>query len=270
MSNAVTIQQSESTAARRRIPLTILDSADGVSPEATAAFHPIIFKGGYSPFNSPQTITGATNATPIVLPSTAHNLNVGDVVYIATVLGNTAANGYRIVKATPDANHFSITDTDGVDVAGNGAYVSGGTWELIGRPSVNATVKVWLGEHFLEADPTTELDVVGLGRVCAIVSGALKVIGTFMVVPYDPWAAGPTTTDIATAIGLDVATTEPVGPPTATGTLRAHLRWVVTHFRNKMTNNGTLEKLYADDGSTVIGTRTVSDSGGTTTKGEVA
>jgi hypothetical protein len=73
-------------------------------------------------------IDGATNATPVVISTTTdHGYKVGDPVLIAGVLGNTAANGYRIVKAIPTSKTFSITDKDGVDVAGNGAYTSAGT-----------------------------------------------------------------------------------------------------------------------------------------------
>lgn len=69
------------------------------------------------------TITGATNANPIAVASTAHGLTNGQSVTIAGVLGNTAANGTFTVTVV-DGNHFSIP------VTGNGAYTSGGTWTL--------------------------------------------------------------------------------------------------------------------------------------------
>lgn len=76
--------------------------------------------------DAPKTITGATNATPVVVTVAAHGYETGDTVYIAGVLGNTAANGYRIVEVT-GVNTFAITDLDGIDVAGSGAYTAGGT-----------------------------------------------------------------------------------------------------------------------------------------------
>ncbi len=66
-------------------------------------------------------ITGATNANPIVIASTAHGLSSGNMVGISGVGGNTAANGNWTVTVV-DADHFSI------HVAGNGAYTSGGNW----------------------------------------------------------------------------------------------------------------------------------------------
>lgn len=73
-----------------------------------------------------KTITGATNATPIVITANAHGYENGDTVLIASVGGNLAANGYRIVQ-NATTNTFSITDLDGVNVAGTGSYTSGGT-----------------------------------------------------------------------------------------------------------------------------------------------
>ena len=73
-------------------------------------------------------ITAATNATPIVVTSTAHGLENGDIVTISGVVGNTAANGTFIV-AGKAANTFNLTTVAaGANVAGNGAYTSGGLW----------------------------------------------------------------------------------------------------------------------------------------------
>lgn len=70
-------------------------------------------------------ITGATQATPIVITSATHRVSTGQLVYISGVLGNTAANG-TFVATFVDANTFSISAT------GNGAYTSGGTWSTKG------------------------------------------------------------------------------------------------------------------------------------------
>jgi hypothetical protein len=67
-------------------------------------------------------IVGATNANPIVITTaTPHNLVTGDTATITLVTGNTAANGTFLVTVI-DTLDFSIP------VAGNGSYVSGGTF----------------------------------------------------------------------------------------------------------------------------------------------
>lgn len=67
-------------------------------------------------------ITGATNASPIVITtSAAHNLVDGDVVTIASVGGNTAANGTFVVDALSSTTFSLLGST------GNSNYTSGGT-----------------------------------------------------------------------------------------------------------------------------------------------
>jgi hypothetical protein len=66
-------------------------------------------------------VTGATNASPIVVTTAAHGLATGDVVTIASVGGNTAANGtFRVTVVS--STTFQLDGT-----TGNAAYTSGGT-----------------------------------------------------------------------------------------------------------------------------------------------
>lgn len=80
-------------------------------------------------------ITAATNATPIVVTTLrTHPFRVGDVVRISGVVGNTGANGTFRVKAVPSATTFSLRALDdSADVAGTGAYTSGGTVTAVTR-----------------------------------------------------------------------------------------------------------------------------------------
>lgn len=74
---------------------------------------------------SSQAITAATNATPVVVTIVAHGYEDGDTVVCFDAAGNTAVNGYRLVKnATTDT--FELTDFAGSNVVGNGAYTGGG------------------------------------------------------------------------------------------------------------------------------------------------
>jgi hypothetical protein len=65
------------------------------------------------------TITGATNATPIVVTA-ANNFSNNDVVTINGALGNTGANG------TFQLSSVSSTGFTLVNSVGNGAWTSGG------------------------------------------------------------------------------------------------------------------------------------------------
>ncbi len=72
------------------------------------------------PTGTDATISGATNANPIVITTqTAHGLTSGRTVVITGVSGNTAANGTFVITVT-STTKFSIP------IAGNGTYTSGG------------------------------------------------------------------------------------------------------------------------------------------------
>ena len=75
---------------------------------------------GVSPFNLP--ISAATNATPIVVTTTAHGLVLGDVTWVNVtgVLGNTGANGTWVAQAVTSTT-LKLRGS-----VGNGAYTSGG------------------------------------------------------------------------------------------------------------------------------------------------
>lgn len=65
-------------------------------------------------------LTGASNATPIVITYTSHQMLTLDIVCVSGVLGNTAANGHWVITKINN-NTFSLNGS-----VGNGAYTSGG------------------------------------------------------------------------------------------------------------------------------------------------
>lgn len=81
--------------------------------------------GSASAFESGN-VTGATNASPIVITSAAHAVVTGQAVTVASVGGNTAANG-TFIATYVGVNTFSLDGS-----TGNGAYTSGGTWRTTG------------------------------------------------------------------------------------------------------------------------------------------
>lgn len=69
-------------------------------------------------------LTAATNASPIVCTTAAHNFSTGQTINITGALGNTAANGQWAVSVV-NATQFSLTGS-----TGNGTYTasSGTVW----------------------------------------------------------------------------------------------------------------------------------------------
>jgi len=77
--------------------------------------------------NVDLSVSGATNATPIVVTTPTHSLVDGDFVTISGVVGNTAANGSFYVKKMSNTSISLYTDKAlSQPVVGNGDYVSGG------------------------------------------------------------------------------------------------------------------------------------------------
>jgi hypothetical protein len=71
-------------------------------------------------------ISSSTNATPIVITTTAaHGLVTGDYVVVTGHGTNTNANGVWKVGTTPTSTSFQILQIDGTNTTGNGAGNSG-------------------------------------------------------------------------------------------------------------------------------------------------
>lgn len=79
-----------------------------------------------------KAITGATNATPIVVTATAHGFTNGDIVYVDGVGGNLAANGLWQIGGVA-ANTFNLLNpVTGGNSTGSAAYTSGGSGVCLG------------------------------------------------------------------------------------------------------------------------------------------
>lgn len=115
---------------------TITDASSPFVSSSTGNFANLLgTNAGQGTFSQTTTVsgavTGATNANPIeVTTQFGHGLSTGNSVTISGVGGNTAANGTFTITKTA-ANKFTV------GVAGNGAYVSGGTWSA--QPYYSAT-----------------------------------------------------------------------------------------------------------------------------------
>ena len=88
---------------------------------------------GTMAFTDSGDVTGATNASPIVITSAGHGLSNGTRVTLSGVGGNTAANSTFAV-ANVTTNTFELAGS-----TGNGSYTSGGSWHVTGLYSLTLT-----------------------------------------------------------------------------------------------------------------------------------
>lgn len=72
-----------------------------------------------------KSISGATQADPVVITSTAHGLADGDVVTVRSVGGMTEINDRQFTVNSTAANTFELVGENGT---GHTAYTSGGYW----------------------------------------------------------------------------------------------------------------------------------------------
>ena len=77
---------------------------------------------------SNKTISGATQANPIVITSNSHGYSNGDYVIISAVVGMTELNGKTFKVADKTTNTFELQTVDGTDINSSAytAYGSGG------------------------------------------------------------------------------------------------------------------------------------------------
>lgn len=104
--------------------------ACGATGGATPPHDPVlqsVFGQASTGVTGTGSVTGATNASPIVITQTAHGYTAGDAVYISSVGGNTAANGAWVIANTTTNTYELIGST------GNASYTSGGSVTRVAR-----------------------------------------------------------------------------------------------------------------------------------------
>jgi hypothetical protein len=105
------------------------------------------------------------------------------------------------------------------------------------------------------------------GNVGGNVSGTVgSVVGAVGSVTGN--VGGNVVGSVATVTDLTVtANAEPTTPPASNAALSAKIAWLFALAKNKITQTSTTQLLKANDGTTTIGTSTVSDDGTTGTRG---
>lgn len=130
--------------------------------------------GAFTCAGSPVNISGATNATPIVVTtSDPHGFTDGFVVTVASVGGNTAANGTWVVDVQSSTT-FVLRGS-----AGSGAYTSGGTATFTGSvQSGSALTTTGVSSMYFSGTPNdTTYAIFTVTRAGTV--GTAGIAGTF-------------------------------------------------------------------------------------------
>lgn len=221
---------------------------------------PLIGQTVYLRSSSPASVsvTGATNATPVVVTtSAAHGLNAGDTVGIWGTCSNGGASpitGFRKVMASPapTSTTFAISDLAGTPIAANGAWCDGSTvnWpasaQWVGKvtaytlgaqplgwldgPTGNLTRKLSLGP----LNGLTSVTTTGCPAACVI-----AVVTSFdPTAMTPPVAAGSRFSAWGTGTSLDTSGSGGgVGSPYTVATVNSS-GWTSAPFAASISNTG--------------------------------
>lgn len=135
----------------------------------------------------PKTITGATQANPVVITSTAHGYANGDRVLLASLGGMTELNNREFTVANVTANTFEL---NGIDGTGYTAYSSGGTSQLVvqtisGLDHLEGETIIALVDGNLETGLTVSSGSVTLTNYCTKAHLGLSWFGQLDSLPLD-------------------------------------------------------------------------------------
>jgi hypothetical protein len=217
------------------------------------------------------TITDAANHVPVfhafmILPAMIYDAFVlgTDVLdaSVTQILGTAAATPATAGVLEVNVKNFNnlaavalplVPTTAGrtLDVSAGGE--AGLDWANIGSPTTAQNLSA------------TNIDV---DQVVASVAGAVGSV-TGAVGSLAAQAKADVNAEVVDALATDTYA-ESAAVPAATSTLAAGIVWLRTLARNKITQTATTQLVKADDGTTTVGTSTVSDDGTTATRGEFA
>lgn len=131
--------------------------------------------------DSPETISGATKASPVVLTITATTLSNGDAVRITDIKGMTELNGnsYKVAnKATNTIELTSLDDDSDIDGTAFTTYISGGkankkVTAISGFSHLEGeSVKVW-ADGAIQADKTVASSAITIDEAASVVQSGL-------------------------------------------------------------------------------------------------
>lgn len=123
---AFVAEVKDSTKATRVIPFHFSDGQQ-IAIELGHQYMRFHYDGGVI-VEGDKTVTGATQANPVVVTCNAHGYANGDEIFLTGVGGMTEINGRQLVVAGATANTFQLEDKAGSNVDGTayGAFTSGG------------------------------------------------------------------------------------------------------------------------------------------------
>jgi hypothetical protein len=208
------------------------------------------------------------------------NLSATTIATLTTYTGNTPQTGdsYAVVNSGTHGNAAIKGYVDDIGAAGAGltAVPWNAAWDAEVQSEVNDGLVAFSASTLTQAQVTGgayALDTDANGRVRIVDGTAAGELNTASgaIVQVDQLGAqakADVNAEVVDALATDTYAEPGQGTPPATAALTTKINWLYTAFRNLKTQTSTEQKLFADDGGTVLAKISVSDDGTTFTSTE--
>lgn len=106
---------------RDELWISVKKRVNGITKRFIEYLNPAVFSDSCLVLDSPVTITGATQANPVVVTASSHGFSNADLIDIKKVKGMTDLNGNRYKVANKTTNTFELTNqTTAANINGTG------------------------------------------------------------------------------------------------------------------------------------------------------
>jgi len=146
--------------------------------------------------------------------------------------------------------------------------ITGGAYAL--ATDANGRVRIVDGTGAGELDTSSGHVTLADGSLVTAKLGTFVLAKTTNITGFNDLAAAAVNAEVLDCLATDTYAEPGQGAPAATATLAAKLNYLYKWTRNKRDNDGTQNRYYADDATTIDQKQTTTSSGGTVTVGEMA
>jgi hypothetical protein len=296
-------QQSEATAAQRRLFFHAVDATDGIAAETGLTGTGYLSKNGATPAATSASLSELSSSNMpgrYYIEFTAAELNTVGVIefrYKAAACAEVVARAMVVPFDPFDAVRLGLTALPNAAAeAAGGLYTRGTGAGQIDQPAngrIDVQVAAFdagvidaaaIGTGAIDADAiaadaigASEFAQAAADKVWSTAARALtdkagfSISGTLTTLDaLENISAADVNTQVSDVLKTDTVTLPGSGAPTATPTMEAIFGYLYKNWRNKKTQTSSEWALYDDAGSTIHQKATVSDSAGTATKEEIA
>lgn len=199
---------------------------------------------------------GAINAAAIATDAITSAKIAADAIG-ASELAADAVTEIQSGLATASALSTVQADTDDIQARLPNALVGGAIVALVSGMAPDSVTA-----SALAADAVTEIQSAILSDATPFPGARIDAAITTRATPAQ------VKTQVVDGLATDTYAEPGQGAPAATTSLAAKINYLFKSWRNKKDNDGTVTKLYADNGTTVDQKQDTSEAGGTVTKAE--